>query len=142
MIFQAAAVQCVNLRIDNSYVMADYTIYHNPRCSKSRQTLALLEQHGIEPRVIRYLDTPPDAAILRALVNKLGLARAHDLLRTGESEYAEAGLSADAGDAAVIQALVAHPKLLERPVVVKGDQAVLGRPPENVLTLIADPRDR
>lgn len=136
MIFTPTPVQCVNLRIDHSYAMADYTIYHNPRCSKSRQTLALLEEHGITPTVIKYLETPPDAETLRTLVKKLGLRRAHDLLRTGEAEYAQAGLSADADDDAVIKALAAHPKLLERPVVVKGDKAVLGRPPENVLALI------
>jgi arsenate reductase len=116
--------------------MAEYTIYHNPRCSKSRQTLALLEERGIQPRIIRYLDTPPDAATLRALVEKLGLPRAHDLVRAGEPEYQQAGLSVSADDDTVIAAVAACPKLLERPVVVKGDKAVLGRPPENVLTLI------
>ena len=115
--------------------MADYTIYHNPRCSKSRQTLALLEEHGVEPEIVQYLNTPPDADTLRGLIKKLGLKRAHDLLRTKEAEYREAGLDADADDDTVIAAIVAHPKLMERPVVVKGARAVLGRPPENVLEL-------
>lgn len=120
--------------------MTDYTIYHNPRCSKSRQTLALLEDSGIRPVIIEYLNTPPDAGTLRELVTKLGLARAHDLLRTREAEYKEAGLTADSDDDTVIAALAAFPKLLERPVVIKGERAVLGRPPENVLALIDDAR--
>lgn len=119
--------------------MAKYTIYHNPRCSKSRQTLALLEDAGIEPEVIKYLETPPDADTLRALVGKLGLKRAHDLVRDKEAEYQEAGLSRTADDETVIQAVARYPKLLERPVVVKGERAVLGRPPENVRALIGDP---
>lgn len=116
--------------------MAKYTIYHNPRCSKSRQTLALLEENGIKPQVIHYLETPPDVPTLRTLVKKLGLKRAHDLLRSQEAEYREAGLNADADDDTVLAAIAAHPKLLERPVVVKDNKAVLGRPPENVLALI------
>ena len=116
--------------------MADYSIYHNPRCSKSRQALALLEENGIEPNVIKYLDNPPDANTLRALVRQLGLARAHDLVRVKEAEYKEAGLHADADDDIVIAALVRYPKLLERPVVVHGKRAVIGRPPEKVLELI------
>lgn len=116
--------------------MSDYTIYHNPRCSKSRQTLALLEEHGIQPRIVDYLNTPPDADTLRTLLTRLGFERAHDLLRRKEAEYKAAGLSTDSDDDAVIAALVAHPKLLERPIVVKGHRAVLGRPPENVLELL------
>lgn len=116
--------------------MAKYTIYHNPRCSKSRQTLALLEENGIEPEVIHYLETPPDVPTLRTLVKKLALKRAHDLVRNKEPEYQQAGLNAQADDDTVLAAIAAHPKLLERPVVVKGDKAVIGRPPENVLALV------
>ncbi len=116
--------------------MADYTLYHNPRCSKSRQALALLEENGITPTIVKYLDTPPDAATVRALVKKLGLERAHDLVRSKETEYREAGLDKDADDDAVINAIARYPKLLERPVLVQGDRAVLGRPPENVLKLV------
>ncbi|EKF75013.1 arsenate reductase [Alcanivorax hongdengensis A-11-3] len=116
--------------------MADYTIYHNPRCSKSRQTLALLEENGIEPTVVRYLDDTPDAATLASLIKKLGLDRAHDLLRHKEADYKDAGLSPQSSDKAVIEAMVSHPKLIERPIVVHGDRAVLGRPPENVLNLL------
>ena len=118
--------------------MSGYTIYHNPRCSKSRQTLALLEENGIQPDVVLYLDTPPDANTLKGLVSKLGLERAHDLLRTRESEYKEAGLGKDSSDAAVIRAMARFPKLIERPIVVKGRKAALGRPPENVLALIKE----
>lgn len=119
--------------------MAQYTIYHNPRCSKSRQTLALLEHAGIEPRVVKYLETPPDADTLRALITRLGLGSAHELVRSNEAEYREAGLSPSSDDETVIEALVRYPKLLQRPVVVKGERAVIGRPPENVHDLIGKP---
>lgn len=112
------------------------TIYHNPRCSKSRQTLALLEENQVTPEIVLYLETPPDAATLKTLLSKLGIS-ARELLRKGEDAYKEnnlkdAGLSEDD----LINAMVAHPKLIERPIVVKDDKAVLGRPPENVLALI------
>ncbi|WP_369601810.1 arsenate reductase (glutaredoxin) [Hahella sp. SMD15-11] len=113
------------------------TIYHNPRCSKSRQTLSLLEERGIQPKVIRYLDTPPDAATLKALLGKLGMT-ARELIRTKEEEYKTLGLNDPSlSEEALIEAMVAHPRLIERPIVVAGDRAVLGRPPENVLELIS-----
>ena len=117
--------------------MTDHiTIFHNPRCSKSRQTLALLEEKGIEPEVVRYLETPPDATQLRDLLSKLGLT-ARQLLRTKEDEYRELGLSdASLSEEQLIEAMVSHPKLIERPIVVRGDKAVLGRPPETVLELL------
>lgn len=116
--------------------MADYTIYHNPRCSKSRQTLALLEENGIEPAVVLYLNEPPSATELKAIIKKLGIA-ARDLLRNKEADYKALNLSnADLDDSALIAAMVKHPKLIERPIVIKGNNAVLGRPPENVLTLL------
>ncbi|WP_111656091.1 arsenate reductase (glutaredoxin) [Isoalcanivorax indicus] len=117
--------------------MADYRIYHNPRCSKSRQTLALLEEQGISPQVILYLQTPPDAATLKRLVKQLGMAHPHELLRKGEAEYREAGLSPDSPADTVLNAMVRYPKLIERPIVVHGQRAVLGRPPENVLDLMS-----
>lgn len=117
--------------------MSDYTIFHNPRCSKSRQTLALLEENGITPTVVKYLDDVPDNATLQTLVSKLELAKAHDLLRTKEADYKTAGLSQDSSDGDVINAITQYPKLLERPIVVKGNKAVIGRPPENVLALIS-----
>lgn len=112
------------------------TIYHNPRCSKSRATLKLLEQHGHEPVIIEYLQTPPDAATLKQLLRMLGL-EPRQLLRTRESDYREAGLDdSSLSDDAVIAAMVAHPILIERPIVVAGKRAAIGRPPENVLEIL------
>ncbi|MEP5232920.1 MAG: arsenate reductase (glutaredoxin) [Alloalcanivorax sp.] len=116
--------------------MSDYIIFHNPRCSKSRQTLALLEENGITPTIVKYLDDIPDTATLKSLISKLGFAQAHDLVRNKEADYKTAGLSAQSSDADVIAAMAQYPKLIERPIVVKGDQAVLGRPPENALQLL------
>lgn len=109
------------------------TIYHNPRCSKSRQTLALLEEQGIAPQVVEYLKTPPDAATLRDLLQKLGLGP-RDLLR--QKEAAEAGIAPDLDGDALIEAMVAHPIVIERPIVVSGKRARLGRPPEKVLEIL------
>lgn len=112
------------------------TIYHNPRCSKSRQTLALLQENGIKPTIVEYLNTPPDADTLRQLLKKLGIG-ARDLLRKGEAEYRDNSLADPSlTDKQLIEAMVKYPKLIERPIVVKGNKAVLGRPPENVLELI------
>ncbi|MBY6186632.1 arsenate reductase (glutaredoxin) [Marinobacter hydrocarbonoclasticus] len=110
-------------------------IWHNPRCSKSRQTLALLEERGITPDVVKYLDTPPDEVAIKAVLTKLGLAP-RQLMRTKEAEYKEQNL-ADASDAELIAAMAAAPKLIERPVVIQGDKAALGRPPEAVLEILA-----
>lgn len=115
---------------------AKVTIYHNPRCSKSRETLALLQEHGVEPEVIEYLRTPPDSETLRRLVRQLGI-KAHDLLRTREAEYKAAGLDRPGvTDEQAIAAMVEHPILIERPIVVVKDRAALGRPPEAVLKLL------
>jgi arsenate reductase len=112
------------------------TIYHNPRCSKSRQTLELLRARGIEPQVIHYLDTPPDAATLERLLQLLGL-EPRELMRRKEAEYAELGLDDPAlTREQLIAAMAAHPRLIERPIVVAGGKAALGRPPESVLTLL------
>lgn len=115
--------------------MDDVVIYHNPRCSKSRQALQLLQSRGIEPAVVLYLQQPPDAGQLRALLTKLGIG-VRALLRKGEDVYRELGLADETlSDAALIDAMCAHPQLIERPIVVRGARAVLGRPPENVLEL-------
>ena len=112
------------------------TIYHNPRCSKSRQTLALLEERGIGPRVVDYLKTPPSAAELKTILKKLGL-RPRDLIRKGEPLYAELGLKdRDLDDDALIALMVANPILIERPIVVSGGKAAIGRPPESVLEIL------
>lgn len=111
-------------------------IYHNNRCSKSRATLSLLEERGVTPEIINYLDTPPRAAELTVLLRQLGM-RARELLRTGEADYRSLGLDNPALDeAALIQAMVTHPKLIERPIVVANGKAVIGRPPEAVLTIL------
>ena len=110
-------------------------IYHNPRCSKSRQALALLRENGVEPQVSEYLKTPPDEAALRDLLKKLGLC-AHDILRTKEDAYIRCGLSPESSEAEILSAIVAHLILLERPIIVKGSRAVIGRPPENVRELL------
>ena len=112
------------------------TIYHNPRCSKSRQTLALLEEKGIDPEIVLYLETPPDVKTLKNLLNKLGI-EARDLLRKGEDAYKELNLKdTSLSDEKLINAMASHPKLIERPIVVNGDRAALGRPPENALTIL------
>ena len=112
------------------------TIYHNPRCSKSRQTLSLLRERGVEPEIVEYLTAPPDAGEIKRLLGLLGMAP-RNLLRRGEQAYKEAGLDdSSLDDEAVIAAMAAHPILIERPIVVAGERAVLGRPPENVLTLL------
>ena len=116
--------------------MSEYVLYHNPRCSKSRAALDLLQTRGIAPRVVHYLDTPPDAATLRAVVTALGIP-ARVLLRAGEEEYAALGLGDPAlDDARAVAAMVAYPKLIERPILVHCDRAVIGRPPERVLELV------
>lgn len=112
------------------------TIYHNPRCSKSRQTLALLEEKGISPRIVDYLKTPPSAAELKAILKTLGL-KPRDLMRKGEPRYAELGLKdRDLDDDALIALMVANPILIERPIVVSGGKAAIGRPPEKVLEIL------
>jgi arsenate reductase (glutaredoxin) len=115
--------------------MSEVTIYHNPRCSKSRNTLAILEEQGVNANVVLYLETSPDEAQVRELLGKLGMS-ASQLVRKGEDEFKSSGLSADSSEDELIRAMAEHPRLIERPIVVKGDRAVLGRPPENVLDLV------
>jgi len=112
------------------------TIYHNPRCSKSRTALTLLREQGLEPEIVEYLKDPPDAATLGRLLDMLGL-EPRDLMRTKEPEYKANKLDNPAlTRGQLIAAMAAHPKLIERPIVVKGGKAVLGRPPESVLKLV------
>lgn len=116
--------------------MSKLTIYHNPRCSKSRQTLALIEEKGIEPEIVLYLDDVPSEKDIAALLKKLGIS-ARELLRKGEAAYKENGLSdTSLSDKQIIALMHKFPKLIERPIVIKGSKAVLGRPPENVLELL------
>ncbi len=112
-------------------------IYHNPRCSKSRQTLELLREKGIEPEIVRYLDQPPSVEELEALLRKLGMDDPRQLMRKKEKEYKELGLDRDGlSRQALLEAMQQHPRLIERPIVVKGEQARIGRPPEAVLEIL------
>ena len=116
--------------------MSQISLFHNPRCSKSRGALELLEERGIQPRIVRYLETPPSAAELKVLLSKLGIG-ARQLLRTGEDEYKTLDLANPAlTDAQLIDAMASHPKLIERPILIVGDKAVIGRPPEKVLEIL------
>ncbi|OLF52587.1 arsenate reductase (glutaredoxin) [Pseudomonas chlororaphis] len=116
--------------------MTDLTLYHNPRCSKSRGALELLEARGLTPTVVRYLETPLDAVQLQRLLGKLGIG-ARELLRTGEDEYKTLNLAdASLSEAQLIAAIAAHPKLMERPILEAGDKAIIGRPPEHVLEIL------
>jgi len=112
------------------------TIFHNPRCSKSRATLALLQEHGVEPEIRLYLDDPPDAAELRSILARLGLT-ARELMRKGEAEYREQRLAEeDLSEEQLIAAMAATPRLIERPIVLAGKRAAIGRPPEAVLEIL------
>jgi len=114
---------------------ATITLYHNPRCSKSRAALALLQERGVEAQVVLYLKTPPTRAELAAIVKKLGV-KPEAIVRTGEEVYKEKYKGKAMTDAQWLDALAANPILIERPIALKGEQAVMGRPPENVLKLI------
>jgi arsenate reductase len=112
------------------------TIYHNPRCAKSRATLKLIESRGIEPRIVEYLVTPPSPTELKRLVKMLGITP-RELLRTKEPEFKKAKLDRpQLSDSDILDAMAKYPKLIERPIVVAGNKAALGRPPENVLKIL------
>ena len=116
--------------------MTDLTLYHNPRCSKSRAALELLEQRGLAPTVVRYLETPLDAEQLQRLLAKLGIS-ARQLLRNGEDEYKALNLAdTELSESQLIAAIAEHPKLMERPILETADKAIIGRPPENVLEIL------
>lgn len=111
-------------------------VYHNPRCSKSRATLDLIVERGIEPEIVEYLESPPSVRQLKEIVTKLGI-RPRDLLRTGESTWKSLELhAASAEDDVLLEAMAEHPILIERPIVVVGDRARIGRPPEAVLEIL------
>ena len=116
--------------------MNNFTIYHNPRCSKSRQTLELIKANGIEPEIILYLENPPSKSRLSELVDFMQI-QPRDLLRKGEDEYTTYNLQdMSLDDSEIIKVMSENPKLIERPIVVSNNQAIIGRPPENVLKLI------
>ena len=116
--------------------MSSIVMYHNPRCSKSRQTLALLQEKGIEPAIVEYLKTPPNNEELTRVLAALGMS-AKELIRTGEEEYKALKLAEFNGsEAELVAILCQHPKLIQRPIVINGDQAKIGRPPEDVLQIV------
>lgn len=116
--------------------MNDTVLFHNPRCSKSRAALQLLRDRGVEPTLVPYLETLPTVEALRELVGILGVAP-RQLLRTGEAEFADLGLGSEAAtDEDMLRAMATHPRLIERPILVRGGRAVIGRPPERVLELL------
>ena len=116
--------------------MTELVFYHNPRCSKSRQALALLEERGVAPKIVRYLESPPDAATLDRILKALDM-EPRQLMRKQEAPYKELGLDdAKLSRAQLIKVMVEHPVLIERPILVKGAKAALGRPPEQVLTIL------
>jgi len=122
----------------NRQTLMNITIYHNPKCSKSRKTLELIESNGISPRIVDYLETPPDATTLLRIARLLDMPLA-DLLRRGEDEFRNAGDNVPLDDEQGLATwLQAHPKVLQRPIVVdeSGNRAIIGRPPENVLDLL------
>jgi len=129
---------------DNAFLLEAFRIntmtiyiYHNPRCSKSRDTLALLKARGIEPQVVLYLEQPPSVADIKAVLGKLGLSDARALMRKGEDEYKALGLDDKSlSQEALIAAMAEHPRLIERPIVIHGERAAIGRPPEKVLEIL------
>lgn len=117
--------------------MTSITLLHNPRCSKSRQTLSLLEDNGIAPVIVEYLKAPLSETELKQVFKKLNVNTVREMMRTKDTEYKDAGLADDSvSDQALFEAMVNIPKLIERPIVIKGDKARIGRPPESVLEIL------
>lgn len=116
--------------------MTDITIYHNARCSKSRATLAIVEEKATTLTVINYLQTPPTRAQLESMIRLLGFTSARQLMRTGEAIYKELQLKTEQDEARLIEAMLANPKLIERPIVLANGKAKIGRPPESVLSIL------
>lgn len=113
------------------------TLYHNPRCSKSRETLQLLRDNGVEPEIVLYLETPPDVATLNQLITRLELDSARDLMRRKEEDYKTLGLDdTTLSEEVLVAAMVTHPRLIERPIVVANGKARIGRPPARVLEIV------
>ena len=110
--------------------------WHNPRCSKSREALALLEQHGVRPTIREYLKEPPSADDIKAVISRLRLDSARDLMRTKEAVYKELDLKSVEDEDALVQAMADNPKLIERPILIHGERAAIGRPVENILEAV------
>ena len=116
--------------------MEKVTIWHNPRCSKSRNSLALLEERGLETEVVKYLDEVPTKEELKKILSMLGMSSARELMRSKEAIYKELNLADETSEEALLDAMVANPKLIERPIVIKGNQAAIGRPIEKIIELL------
>ncbi len=112
--------------------MQKVQIWHNPRCSKSRQALELLDESGVQKDIVKYLEENPDKERIKELLKMLGFASARELMRTKEAIYKELGLKDETDEEKLIEAMVEHPKLIERPIIIKGDKAIIARPPEKV----------
>lgn len=116
--------------------MTDITIYHNPRCSKSRETLALIESKSDTISIVKYLETPPDLATLKLIVKQLGFTSARQLMRTKEELYKALALQDEGNEESLLNAMISNPKLIERPIVLANGKAAIGRPPESVLNIL------
>ena len=117
--------------------MNKITIWHNPRCSKSRDSFKLLEEKGVEVEVVKYLDEVPTKEELKNMLKMLGMRSAQELMRKKEAVYKELNLKDETSEDALLEAMIANPKLIERPIVIRGDKAVIGRPIEKVVELLA-----
>jgi len=116
--------------------MEKITIWHNPRCSKSRNSLALLEERGLETEVVKYLDEIPSKEELKKILSMLGMSSVRELMRTKEAIYKELNLIEEESEEVLLDAMISNPKLIERPIVIKGNRATIGRPIENVIELL------
>ena len=123
------------MRAIKGRLMTTVTIWHNPRCSKSRAALAILEENGVTLSEVRYLETPPTKSDIITVLAALAM-EARDIVRKGEAVYKSLNLSADSTNEEILNALVENPILIERPIIISGDRAVIGRPPENVKSLL------
>ena len=117
--------------------MDKISIWHNPRCSKSRDSFKLLEEKGLEAEVVKYLDEVPSKEELQKMLKMLGMTSAQELMRKKEAIYKELNLKDETSEEVLLEAMIANPKLIERPIVIKGDKAVIGRPIEKVIALLA-----
>ena len=117
--------------------MSDISIWHNPRCSKSRDSFKLLEEQETEVKVVKYLEEVPTKEELKNILNMLGMSSARELMRTKEAVYVELNLKDERSEEKLIEAMVQNPKLIERPIIIKGNKAVIGRPIEKVIELLA-----
>lgn len=117
--------------------MSEITIWHNPMCSKSREALGILQEGGYEGKVVKYLENTPSEDEIRSVLKMLGIG-ARELMRTKEDIYKELGLSSVENEDALINAMAKHPKLIERPIIIKGNKAIIGRPSEKIITFIKE----